>query len=60
MRILIRNTNFFPCKFSDLRFAVWDTKKICGFVICGLIITNLRICVADWHTSEISGFAVAD
>ncbi len=35
---------FFPCKFADLRFAEWDTKEICGFAICGLIITNRRIC----------------
>ncbi len=35
----------FPCKFEDLRSADWVTKEICGFAICGLIITN----VADRH-----------
>ncbi len=29
----------FPCKFANWRFADWDTEEICG-----LIITNLRIC----------------
>jgi hypothetical protein len=29
----------FPCKFTDLQFADWDTKEICRFAICGLIIT---------------------
>jgi hypothetical protein len=29
----------FPCKFPNWRFADWATKEICG-----LIITNLRIC----------------
>jgi hypothetical protein len=55
----------FPCKFADLLFADWGTKEICGFAICGLIITNLRICdlwinhykfadlrFAEWHTKE--------
>ncbi len=34
------------CKFVELRFADWDTKEICGFAICGLIITNLRTCTS--------------
>ncbi len=29
MRFWIRNTDF-PCKFAGLRFADWDSKKICG------------------------------
>jgi hypothetical protein len=38
-----------------MQFEDWDTKEIWVFVICGLIITNLRF--ADWHTSEFCGFA---
>ncbi len=43
MRICIRNTAYFlrNLRICDLRD--WDIKKICGFAICGLIITNLRI-----------------
>jgi hypothetical protein len=45
--------SFFPCKFADLQFADWTTKEICGFVICGLIITNLRFRdLQDWLTQE--------
>ncbi len=35
---------FILCNFADLRFADWETKEICGFAICGCIITNFRIC----------------
>ncbi len=36
-------TLLYTCKFADLRFADWVTKEICGFAICGLIMTFLRI-----------------
>ncbi len=48
-------TLFFPGKFADLRFADWDNKEICGFAICGLIITNLQIC--DLRTGTPQKFA---
>jgi hypothetical protein len=38
MWIWTRNIAFSPCKFVDLEFADWNTKKISG-----LIITNSRI-----------------
>ncbi len=34
---------FFPDILADLQFADWDTEEIWG-AICGIIITNLRIC----------------
>jgi hypothetical protein len=40
----IRNTTFFPSKIADLRFADWNTKEIYWYEICGLIITNFRLC----------------
>ncbi len=59
MRIWIRNIAFF-------------SLQICGFAICGLGHRGLRICslginyykfvdlrFANWHTSEICGFAIA-
>jgi hypothetical protein len=46
---------FFLCKFAYLRFANWDHKGIFGFVICGLISTNLRI--GDLWTSTRQKFA---
>jgi hypothetical protein len=55
---LIQNTAFFLADFAELQFAGWGNKEICGFAICGSIITNLRF--PDWHTSEICGFAIAE
>jgi hypothetical protein len=43
---------FLPCKFEALRFADWFTKEICGFAVCGLIMTNLRICDLRNDTSQ--------
>jgi hypothetical protein len=38
----IRNTAVF---LANLRFADWDTKEICGFVICALFVKKkLQIC----------------
>jgi hypothetical protein len=53
-------TLFFTLKFADLRFAYWDTQEIFGFMICGLIITTLRICYLRTGTSEICGIAIAE
>ncbi len=67
MGIWIRNTAFFyansqicdlrtgtPMKFADLQFADCDTKEICGFTICGSIITDFAdLRFVDWHNSEI-------
>jgi hypothetical protein len=52
MCIGIRNTAFF---LANLKFADWDTKEICGFAICRLIITNLRNC--DLWTGRPKKFA---
>ncbi len=49
MQIWIGNTAFFSCKFADQQFEDWDTKEICG-----LIITNLRIC--DLRTGSSQQF----
>jgi hypothetical protein len=57
VRTWIRNTAFFPCKFADLLFAGWDTKEICWFAICRLIIANLRICDSGM-SSRICRFAI--
>jgi hypothetical protein len=40
----IKSTGFFLANFAELQFADWGNKDICGFAICGLIITNWRIC----------------
>jgi hypothetical protein len=48
-------TLVFPQKFADLRFADGDTKEICGFAICGLILANVRIC--DLRTGTPTKFA---
>jgi hypothetical protein len=52
MQIYVRNTAFF---LSTLRFVDWDTHEICGCAICGLIITNMRIC--DLRTGTPQKFA---
>ncbi len=46
------------CHLADLRCADWDTKDIWRFAICGLIITNLRIC--DLRTGTPQKFAIAE
>jgi hypothetical protein len=55
-------------RVADLRFADWEAKEICAFAICGLIITNLRICGLAYHRNfqicdcgmslRICGFAI--
>ncbi len=61
MRICIRNTAFKPFILLNLRFVDWDTQEIYGCAICGLIITNLRICDLRTGTPlEICGFAIAE
>jgi hypothetical protein len=52
---LDRKPCFFPCKFADVGFAVWATKELCEFGICGLIFTNLRIC--DLRNGTLQKFA---
>ncbi len=47
-----------PCNFSDLRFADWYTKEICGF--CDLrtgTLRNFRICDCGM-SPRICGFAI--
>ncbi len=54
MRTWTRNNAFFLANLWICNLD-WDTKEICGFAICGLIITNLWIC--DLRTGSPQKFA---